>query len=321
MMSMSISCRSHVRFLRGVDIHWEEWRAAGPSAGEARRPVVLVHGVSDSCRTWNKVAPALAADRRVVAIDLPGHGRSDRPDAAYDIGFYAGIVSEWIRALGIDEFDIVGHSLGGGIAMRVLLDRPGRVHRVALVATGGLGIEVALPLRIAAVTGALELTAPLLMGVGTHAGIMVLGGNFDAHERRRLAEDNARPGTARALFRTLRSVVDLRGQREHVLHYAHRLAELPPLAVYWGDKDPVIPARHAAEVARYFEGATVRRFAKAGHYPHRESAAELVPELLRFLDEPQPAPRLRTGVRAPRGAVLSFVRPAPEASTVNQVIA
>ncbi|EYF03653.1 Hypothetical protein CAP_5264 [Chondromyces apiculatus DSM 436] len=264
---------------------------------------MLVHGLTDSCRTWNLVAPALSAGRRVFAIDLPGHGRSSRPDASYDAAWYARVVAGWVDTLGLDEFDLVGHSLGGGIAMRLLLELPGRVQRLALLAAGGLGVEVALPLRLAAATGFLDLAAPLLMGVGTRAGMMVLGGNFNASERRHLARINAKPGTGRALARTLRSTVDLKGQLEHFLDHAHRLGQLPPLAIYWGERDPVIPARHAQEVTRYLEGVRVRRFASAGHYPHREAATELVPELLRFLEEPQPTPRIRPGTRAPRAAL------------------
>ncbi|HSN98833.1 MAG TPA: alpha/beta fold hydrolase, partial [Candidatus Nanopelagicales bacterium] len=236
-----------------------------------------------------------------------GHGRSSRPDAPYDAAWYAGVVAEWISDLGLEEFDMIGHSLGGGIAMHVLAKQPGRVHRLALLAPGGLGMEVALPLRLAAVTGLLNIAAPLLMGVGTRAGIMVLGGNFNGSERRHLARMNSVPGTGRALSRTLRHTLDMKGQREHFLDHAHRLPELPPMAIYWGERDPVIPVRHADEVARYLDGVHVRRFANAGHYPHREAATELLPEILRFLEEPQAAPSVRRGARPPRA--LTAARP------------
>ena len=283
----STTCRSHRRSFRGGNVFWEEWAPHGPRREATKRPAVLVHGLADTCRTWNRVAPALARDRRLYALDLPGHGRTSRYDAAYDVEFYAGLVTDWIRSLGLAEFDLIGHSLGGGIAMRVLLDQPGRVHRLALVAAGGLGLEVALPLRLAATTGLLDLAAPVLMGFGTHAGVRVLGGNFDEEDRKHLAEMNARPGTARALSRTLRNAVDMKGQREHLLDHAHRLAELPPLAVYWGDKesrDPRAPRRARARVPR-----------------GRDRAA--LPE-----GRPLPAPRSRAGnpVRA-----LPVPRPTP----------
>ncbi len=296
----SAACRSHRRSFRGGNVFWEEWAPHAGSGHERRRPAVLVHGLADTCRTWNKIAPALARDRRLYALDLPGHGRTSRYDGPYDVSWYAGLIVEWIRSLGLEEFDLIGHSLGGGIAMRILLDAPARIHRLALVAAGGLGLEVAAPLRLAASTGLLELAAPALMGLGTHAGVRVLGGNFDERERRHLVEMNAKPGTARALFRTLRHAVDVRGQREHLLDHAFRMRELPPLAVYWGDRDPVIPVRHAELVHSYLDGAIVRLFPNVGHYPHREAVPEILSELFRFLDEPQRAPKLRPGARSPR---------------------
>jgi pimeloyl-ACP methyl ester carboxylesterase len=242
----------------------------------------------------------LARDRRVYALDLPGHGDSSRYDSTYDVHWYGELISEWIRALDIPDFDLIGHSLGGGIAMRVLMEKPAQVHRLALVAAGGLGLEVAMPLRLAAMTGLLERVVPELMGFGTHAGMRILGGNFNADERRHLSEVNARPGTARTLSRTLRGALDMKGQREHLMDYAHRMGELPPIAVYWGDDDPVLPVRHAERVHNYIEGVTVRRYRNVGHYPHREAVPEMLPDLFRFLDEPQQTPHFISKAKAPR---------------------
>lgn len=310
---VTIATRSHVRFVQSGDLHWEEYVRTGPTpaptpdpVARAQRPLLLLHGLSDSCRTWNRIVPALAVGRRVVALDLPGHGKSGRPDATYDPAFYARTVSLWLEMLraedsDFDSFDVVGHSLGGGIAQRLLLESVGpRIARLGLVSAGGLGTEVALPLRLAAMSGAIELTSQYLMGVGTRAGMRVLGGDFDAEDRAHLASVNARAGTARALARTLKSALDYKGQREHLLDHAHRLERLPPIRVFWGDKDQVIPVAHAHAVLRFVDGATVRRFAKAGHYPHREAALDLLPELTSFLDEEQPEPRVRFGSRSPR---------------------
>jgi pimeloyl-ACP methyl ester carboxylesterase len=302
MVTPSVTSRSRTQFFHGGEVYWEEWAPVGLREGEGKRPAILVHGLSDSCRTWNRIAPSLAKDRRVYALDLPGHGRSERYDASYHVAWYARVVADWIRSLGHEEYDLVGHSLGGGISMRLLFERPGRVNRLVLISAGGLGLEVALPLRLAAVTGMLDQVAPLLMGIGTRAGMRILSEGFDAEDRKHLSEMNARPFTARALSRTLRAGCDMKGQREHILDHVHRLEELPPVAVFWGDRDPVIPVRHAEEVHRYLDGVMVRRYPKAGHYPHREAASEVLPELLRFLDSPQKAPRVRPGARSPRAA-------------------
>jgi pimeloyl-ACP methyl ester carboxylesterase len=91
----------------------------------------------------------------------------------------------------------------------------------------------------------------------------------------------------------LRGAIDIGGQRENVLDHAHRIKALPPITIYWGDDDPVIPAKHAEIASQIFEGVQVRSFKNVGHYPHREVAGEVMPSLLRFLDEPQPTPRIR----------------------------
>lgn len=294
--------RSHRCSFRGGVVHWEHWSPRGGREHAGKRPAILLHGLADTCRTWNHIAPVLGRDRHVYALDLPGHGDSSRYDGSYDVHWYGELIAEWIRSLDVPDFDLMGHSLGGGIAMRVLLEQPGRVHRLVLVAAGGLGLEVAMPLRLAATTGLLGAAAPVLMGVGTHAGVRVLGGNFNADERRHLAEVNARPGTARTLARTLRGALDMKGQREHMMDYAHRMKDLPPIAVYWGDDDPVLPVKHAELVHEYIEGAIVRRYPNVGHYPHREAVPEMLPDLLRFLDQPQKAPRFRHRAKAPRAA-------------------
>jgi len=308
--------RNHRSSFRGGVVHWEEWIPKGGREHPDRRPIVLLHGLADTCRTWNHIAPVLGRDRRVYALDLPGHGDSSRYDSDYDVHWYGELISEWIRSLDLTDFDLMGHSLGGGIAMRVLLEKPAKIHRLALVAAGGLGLEVAMPLRLAATTGLLDKVVPELMGMGTHAGVRVLGGNFNDEERRHLAEVNARPGTARTLYRTLRGAVDLKGQREHMMDYASRLGDLPPIAVYWGNDDPVLPVRHAERVHHYIEGALVRRYPNVGHYPHREAVAEMLPDLIKFLDEPQQTPRFRHKAKAPRAKDakgLSFWRILAEA--------
>jgi pimeloyl-ACP methyl ester carboxylesterase len=293
---MSLTRSRHVLTIGSCDLHWEEMGPTGPADA---RPLVLLHGLSDSGRTWNRVADRLAHKRRVIMPDLPGHGRSSRPDASYDVDFYARIMGGFVDALGLDELDLVGHSLGGGVAQRLLLEPVGRVRRLALVASGGLGREVAWFLRVAAVTGALERIGQPFMHSGTRLGMRMLGGEFKKDDRRHLGKMNERAGSARALSRTLGSNVGLRGQRQTFLERAHELDELPPMAIFWGERDNIIPVKHAEHVLEHLEDVTIRRFERAGHYPHREAAHEFVPALLRFLDTPQPSARLRSGVRRP----------------------
>lgn len=278
--------------VEGVDIHWVE-------VGHGR-PLVLLHGLTDSHRTWSLVSPALARRSRVLMPDLPGHGLSGRPDAPYELAWYARVMGAWMDALGLDELDLVGHSFGGGVAQYLLIEHRHRVRRLALVASGGLGAEVGLGLRLLAVPGLLDHLGQPFLGPGTRVGMRALG-SFDEDERAWLGWANSMPGSARALGRTVRDVISLRGQRRHFLDHAHAIPDLPPVAVYWGDRDPVIPASHAADFAAMVEGTLVTRFAACGHFPHRERAGELGCALEAFLAAPDggPASLRRTLVAVP----------------------
>src|SRR4051812_41000341 len=109
-----------------TDIHWVE-AGSGP-------PLVLLHGLTDSHRTWSRVAPTLARNHRVLMPDLAGHGLSSRPDASYSLAWHAKVIGEWLDSLGIEQTDVVGHSFGGGVAQWLLLERRERVRRLGLVA-------------------------------------------------------------------------------------------------------------------------------------------------------------------------------------------
>lgn len=298
----------HLRTVGDCDISWLEIRPASPRPDTV--PLVLLHGLSDSNHTWDLVAPALGRSRRVLMPDLPGHGRSSRPDATYSIRWYARTIAAWLGATGLREIDLVGHSLGGGVAQRLLIelhrlgvsgqtDLP-HVRRLGLVASGGLGREVAWLLRVAAATGAVERIGQPFMDRGTRLGMRLLGGEFKKPDRAHLGRLNDRAGSARALSRTLSASVGLDGQRPHFLDHAHELPKLPPIAVFWGDRDRVIPVSHVKDASTFLDGITVRRFERAGHYPHRESVPQFLPALLQFLDEPQAHPSIKPKTR-PRG--------------------
>src|SRR3954452_8244855 len=116
--------------------------------------LLLLHGVTDSSATWEGVAPFLAEHFTLIAPDLLGHGESATPRGDYSLGAHASGVRDIITALGIDHVTVVGHSLGGGVAMQFAYQFPERCDRLVLVSSGGLGREVHLVLRAAALPGA-----------------------------------------------------------------------------------------------------------------------------------------------------------------------
>src|SRR3954447_14600931 len=129
--------------------HRVSYRTAGTG------PVLLLlHGVTDSSQTWAPVTPALARHFTLVAPDLLGHGDSATPRGDYSLGAHANGVRDLLTALGHQRVTVVGHSLGGGIAMQFAYQFPERCERLVLVSSGGLGREVHLLLRAAALPGA-----------------------------------------------------------------------------------------------------------------------------------------------------------------------
>jgi pimeloyl-ACP methyl ester carboxylesterase len=288
----------HFAGVQGVRLHWAE--LGEPSI---RPPLVLLHGLNDCYRTWRRLAPRLARDRRVLMPDLPGHGLSGRPDASYELQWYAHVMARWLDTAGVDCADVVGHSFGGGVAQMMLLERPERIRRLVLVASGGLGREVAVSLRLAAIPLVVEHLGQPFMGPCTRLALKATGDVLSREDTARLCAMNAQSGSARAFARTVRDIIDWRGQRRTFLQSADELPTLPPIAVFWGDRDAVIPFSHAEDLARSVEGVRVTRFDGCGHYPHHEKPAAFVHALLDFLDSPAAqAARLRKGQRARHAA-------------------
>jgi pimeloyl-ACP methyl ester carboxylesterase len=276
---------SSVARVNEVDLHWAEL-GEGP-------PLLLLHGLCDSHRTWFPVAPLLARSRRVLMLDLAGHGESSRPDASYTLEWHANLVGAWLDQLRLDQVDVVGHSYGGGVAQWMLLDHRSRVRRLGLESAGGLGREVGASLRWASFPFFVERFGQPFMSFGTTRALNAAGGAFSTQEIALLAGYNARPGTARAFSRSVRDVIDGRGQHRHFLDRAGDISSLPPIALFWGDDDPLIPIAHGISAAARLQGALLTRFPGVGHFPHRQVPERFVAALEAFLDPAEvPAARL-----------------------------
>jgi pimeloyl-ACP methyl ester carboxylesterase len=248
------------------------------------RPLVLLHGLNDSHRSWRGILPALAKTRRVLVPDLPGCGLSGRPDASYSLEWQAKVMSAWMDALGLQDVDVVGHSYGGGVAQYMLLLVPQRIRRLALVAAGGLGREVSLELRLASLTRVVETFGQPFMPVVAANALRAVGGMVTPDEAAWMSEVNAMPGTARAFARTVADVIDWRGQTRHFLDRAGEIGRFPAVALFWGARDRVIPHAHAKSTLAVLKGATLTTFASSGHFPHHDKPAEFAEALLAFMD-------------------------------------
>src|SRR6476659_2244056 len=119
--------------------------------------VVLIHGMINSSRHWEAVAQRLAGSYRVIAPDLIGHGEAATPRGDYSLGAHAAAIRDLLTTIGVERATIVGHSLGGGVAMQFFYQFPQRTERLVLISSGGLGQEVSPLLRSAALPGASRL--------------------------------------------------------------------------------------------------------------------------------------------------------------------
>jgi pimeloyl-ACP methyl ester carboxylesterase len=134
------------------------------------------------------------------------------------------------------------------------------------------------------------------MARGTHIALNAAGGAYDSEDIAALSRINAMPGTARAFARSVRDVIDWRGQHRHFLDRAHEVRDPPPVALFWGECDTLIPIAQAMETVALLEGATLTRFAGCGHFPHRQLPERFVRGLEAFLDAPEaPGVRIRAG--------------------------
>jgi pimeloyl-ACP methyl ester carboxylesterase len=258
--------------------------------------VLLIHGIGDCSNTWKQVISRLAPRHTIIAPDLLGHGRSDKPRADYSVAGYANAMRDLLSVLGIERVTVVGHSLGGGVAMQFAYQYPERCERLVLVSSGGVCPEVHPLLRLAAVPNAdlilplMRLPATRMIGHAVFQLLRGLGTNIgrDAQFLMRVFDSLPEVTARRAFVRTLRSVVDWRGQAITMLDRCYLTQGMPTLLI-WGARDAVIPSRHAHIAHAAMPGSILEVFAEAGHFPHESEPDRFIELLAEFLDSTEPA--------------------------------
>jgi pimeloyl-ACP methyl ester carboxylesterase len=275
-----------------IELHGH--RVAFRYAGEGPA-LVLIHGITGTFNHWDRVIPSLAERHTVIAPDLLGHGQSAKPRGDYSLGAFASGIRDLLLALGHDSATVVGHSLGGGIAMQFAYQYPERCERLVLVSSGGLGRDVHLLLRAATLPGS-ELVLPLLNSDRLrNVGRLVTGalGRFgitlspDITEVARGASSMPDAEARGAFLSTLRAVIDERGQRVDARDRLY-LAEAMPTLIMWGARDPVIPVEHGAEAHEAMPGSRFEVL-DAGHFPQLEEPYVFNELLTAFVEDTIPA--------------------------------
>jgi pimeloyl-ACP methyl ester carboxylesterase len=265
--------------LKYVDLHGERVAYVDEGSGEV---LLLLHGMAGSSQTWRSVIRPLSRQFRVIAPDLPGHGESNKPRSDYSLGAFAALLRDLLDELGVTRATIIGHSLGGGVAMQFLYQHPDYAQRLILIGSGGLGPDVGLTLRLLSAPGA-ELVMPIIaprqvLAAGERVWSWLRKVGIEAprgEEIWRSYSTFSDAPTRQAFLRTLRSVVDYRGQAVSALNRLNSKTELPVMAI-WGDRDAIIPVKHAYAAQQARPDIRLEVLAGVGHFPQVERPAEVV---------------------------------------------
>ena len=258
--------------------------------------IFLIHGITNSGQSWEPAMRLLARDFDVIAPDLPGHGDSARQRGDHSLGGHACVMRDLLQVLEVERATVVGHSLGGGVAMQFSYQFPDMVERLVLVGSGGLGREVSPLIRSAALPFAEQvlplLTArPLVNGVTAVAGMLGRIGLKPGADLAEISRGIASLGDTerRAAFvRTVRSVMSPRGQRVTANDRLYLAAETPTLIV-WGERDPIIPVEHGLAAHELVPNSRLELFEESGHFPQLDDPLRFAELLADFVAATTPA--------------------------------
>jgi pyruvate dehydrogenase E2 component (dihydrolipoamide acetyltransferase) len=229
-------------------------------------PIVFIHGYGGDLNNWLFNQEALAEHHTVYAIDLPGHGGSTKDVGAGDLASMTAAAAAWLEALGIAGAHLVGHSMGGAVALQLASTQPSKVASVTAICPAGLGPEVAMDY----INGFIEASRgkklePVLQMLVANPALVTRDMIEDVLKFKRIdGVDAALKKIRDALFPGGRQAVSLRDS----------LAKLSqPVQVIVGAKDRILPS--AAHAKGLPGNVKVHVFENAGHMPHMEASSDV----------------------------------------------
>jgi pyruvate dehydrogenase E2 component (dihydrolipoamide acetyltransferase) len=244
--------------------------------GDDSVPILLLHGFGADLNTWMFTQPALAEGRQVIALDLPGHGGSAKQVDHADAESLAAIVEDALNALGIQRLHLVGHSMGGGIAISFALRQPERAATLTLISSAALGPEINAAFIDGFLRAARRREAVEVLKLLVHDPALV---------SRTMIEDVLRYKRLDGVPEALAAFAEEwfpDGRQRVALSDAVAALKLP-VQIIWGRDDRIIPAAHAEGLASHLP---VHILEQTGHLPHMEKAGE-VNRLIKRLIENQ----------------------------------
>ncbi|MCK4828952.1 alpha/beta fold hydrolase [bacterium] len=260
--------------------YWDE--------GEGQVPIILIHGLGGFVESWMGNIEALAKKHRVIAVDLVGFGRSEKPPVAYSIPYLSEFIRDFMATLRIERAVFVGNSMGGAIALQIALTFSEMVDRLVLVASAGLGKEASFSLRILSLPLIGEiLSRPSYFMATQTLKSLFLDPVFITEEFVELTyEISSLPGAQEAFLAADRSMFNLWGAKEEfidpIMSNLHKI-NMATLII-WGDQDNLLPINHAHFAVEKLPNAEIYVFGSCGHCPQIERAGEFNDLVLKFLD-------------------------------------
>ncbi len=247
-----------------IDVHY--------LTGGEGEPLIVIHGGGDSGRAWLRNAAELSRYYQVYLPDLPGFGRSKAAAEDFELSSYVTFVEDFSRSLGLGRFHLVGHSLGGGIALNYALRFPHKIKRLVLVSSLCLGREIAFWSRILSLPIFYRIAKKTVVSVFRAIGWLVRKLNCPLEKL-----------TPPSLFRMSigKSVMTAKGQTTVLVNQLSEL--LMPTLLVWGAKDNIVPVHHAYLAAERIPNCQVRVFQNSGHSVYRQKIREFSDLMVRFL--------------------------------------
>ncbi len=247
--------------------------------GGEGEPVIILHGGGDGARAWLRSAAELSRYYRVYVPDLPGYGNSQSMGDNFDLPELVSFVEDFSASLGLERFHLVGHSIGGSIALDYALNYPYRVERLVLVSSFGLGNRVALWIRVFSASSFIRSLGRAAQAL--FRWVRRVGGQF----YRPAAFINPLPPIKMDMGRYIHS---LSGQ-ERILSNRLTKLEVPTLLV-WGARDNIVSVRNAYAAARLIPDCQLQVFEECGHSVYKQNIAGFSEVLVRFLGQERPVP-------------------------------
>jgi pimeloyl-ACP methyl ester carboxylesterase len=257
-------------------LYYEE-HGAGP-------PLLLLHGLGESTFTWHDIVPALATRHRVIALDLKGFGRSDKPDdGAYSADDQAALVARFIREQDLSDLTIIGHSFGGTVALRTALAdgmaETSRIRRIVAISAPALPRATARHLDLVMTPLIPDAVAAVFPPEDAARFLLkeAMGGRTPSEETvKGYAEPYEDRDAMRAFLATARSIIN--EQDADAIRKRYRAIKQPVLLV-WCRKDPIVPLRAGRQLAKALPRARLSIIEGCHHLPQHERPRQLLKAL------------------------------------------